>query len=455
MMLLSIKYISPYVSFRNIIHRYDNIWAQGALGEIKFLDDFKRFWREQSRNYKVYLVRDILSTLLGRIGDQYGTYYMSLLGASDYYIAVLNSINAAVRFIFALPGGLLVDRSKNVKRIYIIGRFLQLPVNLIKAYASNFYMYMGSRVWNVATFRLTMPSANIISIAALKNKNRVKGMVTSRTITSAVGLVAPMLTAWIISSLGGLNDVDNYRPLFLIQFAVSVVIFIILATQLENPEYTRKVRKKEAGVFRESLGLFSEVKGLKWVLALDVARTLFMNMRMPFMMLYIINVKMANEWVIGYRGTVTTAVALLFTIPIGNLADRFGRRKIGYLAQAFNGASILVTVLTPPTQPEWLVLASFLSSLGMSMDIGWRAYIQEYIPLDVRGRWSGISTTITALIGIPAPLIGGVIWEYNPDYLWWMMLLYYFAIAIPLRYILPHKESTDPEILGDSGNTQT
>ena len=345
-------------------------------------------------------------------------------------------------------------RSKNVKRLYVIGRFLQLPVNLLKAYASNFYMYMGSRVWNVATFRLTMPTANIISIAALKNKDRVKGMVTSRTITSAVGLVAPMLTAWIISSLGGLSNVDNYRPLFLIQFGVSVVIFIILATQLEEPEYTRRVRKRSS-VFRESLGLFSEVKGLKWVLALNVARTLFMNMRMPFMMLYIINVKLANEWVIGYRGTVTTAVALLFTIPIGNLAYRFGRRKIGYLAQVFNGASVLVTVLTPPTQPEWLVLASFLSSLGMSMDIGWNAYIQEYIPLDVRGRWSGISTTITALIGIPAPIIGGVIWDHNPDYLWWMMLFYYVIIAIPLRYILPHKETPVSEHNKDTSEVQT
>jgi len=363
---------------------------------------------------------------------------MYALGATAFDIGLLNSINAAVRMILALPGGLLIDRSKRIKRLYIIGRFLQLPVNLIKAFSTNFYMYMVSRVWNVATFRLTMPSANVISIAAIKNKDRVRGMVTSRTITSAVGLVAPLLAAFLITSLGGLDSVESYRPLFLVQFIVSIVTFIILATQLEEPEYTRRKRAKSS-IFQSSLSLFREVKGLKWVLIMNVARTLFMSMRMPYMMLYIYEIKNASAWVIGYRGTVTTAVALLFTIPIGSLADRFGRRKIGYFAQVFNGISVLVTVLTPPTQPEWLVLASFLSSLGMSMDIGWNAYIQEYIPLDVRGRWVGISTTITALIGIPAPLIGGVIWEYNPDYLWWMMLIYYFVIAIPLRYSVPHK----------------
>lgn len=74
-------------------------------------------------------------------------------------------------------------------------------------------MYMVSMVWNVATFRLTMPSANIISIAAIKNKDRVRGMVTSRTITSAVGLVAPLLAAYLITSLGALillTATDHY-----------------------------------------------------------------------------------------------------------------------------------------------------------------------------------------------------------------------------------------------------
>ena len=113
-------------------------WIKGEPGEIKFLDDFKDFWRSQSKNYKIFLVRDTLSSLLGRIGNQYGTIYMYALGATAFDIGLLNSINAAVRMILALPGGLLIDRSKRIKRLYIIGRFLQLPVNLIKSFSTNF-----------------------------------------------------------------------------------------------------------------------------------------------------------------------------------------------------------------------------------------------------------------------------------------------------------------------------
>jgi MFS family permease len=162
---------------------------------------------------------------------------------------------------------------------------------------------------------------------------------------------------------------------------------------------------------------------------------------MPFMALYIYEVKEATAWVIAYRSTISTAVALLLSVPIGQLADKIGRKKMGYMAQVITGSSALVTVLTPPGQTEWLLLASFLASLGMTMDIGWNAFIQEYIPLDIRGRWSGLSTTVTALAGIPAPIIGGVIWNYNPDLLYWIMLIYYFIIAVPLRYFVSKAES--------------
>lgn len=108
-------YWLPYL--RKIIHTYVKYSGiKGESGEIKFLDDFKDFWRIQSKNYKIFLVRDILSSLLGMIGDQYGTIYMYALGATAFDIGLLNSINAAVRMLLALPGGLLIDRSKKIKK---------------------------------------------------------------------------------------------------------------------------------------------------------------------------------------------------------------------------------------------------------------------------------------------------------------------------------------------------
>jgi len=49
------------------------------------------------------------------------------------------------------------------------------------------------------------------------------------------------------------------------------------------------------------------------------------------------------------------------------------------------------------------------------------------------------------LIGIPAPLIGGYIWDINPDYLWWIAFIYYLIIAIPFMRLVSDKK-TENEI---------
>ncbi len=47
---------------------------------------------------------------------------------------------------------------------------------------------------------------------------------------------------------------------------------------------------------------------------------------------------------------------------------------------------------------------------------------------------------VTALVGVPAPYIGGLIWEYNPDLLWWLSFVFYGFLAIPLRMSVPDRK---------------
>ncbi len=399
------------------------------------LDGFREYWRKQSRNYKVFLMRDAITTLIGNIGGRYSSIYMSNLGASAVEIGMLSSTLSLVRTLLALPGGVLTDRVKRLKRLYIIGRLLQLPVNLLKALATNFLVFYYTRIYEVTTFRITTPTANIINIASLTNQDRVRGLVMRRTITAAIGLVAPLVAAYAVTYFGGLESVESFRPLFMIQFVVSLFVFALLAFGLKEPEFEKSTPEKN--IFKSTLGIFKQVPGLSRLLLLNMTRTFFIDIRMPLIQLYAYEVKNATAFIIGWQGTISTAVTLLLAAPMGHFADRFGRRRMAYVSQLVMAACLIAAVLTPPEHPEWLLLYSFLSALGSTMDIGWQAFIQEYVPLEMRGRWSGISTMATALIGIPAPVIGGLIWNINPDYLWWISLFYYVFLAIPLRMSLP------------------
>jgi MFS family permease len=254
-------------------------------------------------------------------------------------------------------------------------------------------------------------------------------------ITSIAGIVAPMLSALIIAYFGGLESADNIRPLFFIQFVISILIFVLLATQMQ--EVTFKRRRREVSVFSHFFNIFKEVPGLKILLFRHCAQTLISHLRMPFRGIYLVDIKGADEFILGWRGMVSTALTVCFSIPAGRLADRFGRKKIAYLSRVFGWGSTLMLILTPSTHPEYLIIASLFEGFQTSLFIGWTAFDQELVPLEWRGRWSGITMLVHGTIGFIAPIIGGMIWNIDPNYIWWINLIGDAFIILPLMIMIP------------------
>jgi len=397
-----------------------------------YFDSFKGFWRRQSKNFKVLLTRDIINSLFGQLTGPYTTIFMNKLGAGAVEIGFLTSINSFVTMSLSIPSGLLVDRVKRLKRLFLAGRVMELPISLVYATARSWYVFIVTNVWGGILGRVETPAMTIIQIESLKNEDRVTGMAISRTITSAVGILSPMLAAFLITYFGGLDNVDSFRPLYIISFFVGIATFILLATKLEEPNVKRTMT--ESGI-KSTFNIFKTVPGLKMVIFINILNGFFVGMRMPLIPLYSYKVKGADAYIIGLQATITTAVNLIFSIPMGSVADRVGRRKLAYVAQLVYAACVLAAVLAPA--PEYLLLYTFLSALGGTLQIGWDAFLQEYIPLEMRGRWFGISSLITAFVNIPAPIFGGLIWNINPDYLWWISLFYYSLLAIPLMMRVP------------------
>jgi len=41
------------------------------------------------------------------------------------------------------------------------------------------------------------------------------------------------------------------------------------------------------------------------------------------------------------------------------------------------------------------------------------------------------------IIGVIAPILGGIIWNLNPDYLWWIYLIGDAFVILPLMIMIP------------------
>jgi MFS family permease len=411
---------------------------------LEFIDDAQSFWQKQSINFKLTLFRGTLLTLFNNLTMQYTSIYLRKLGATAQDISFLESASSFLTMLLAIPAGLLIDRVKSIRKLYIAGGLMTLPISLLKGLSTNYQMFFATRMWESIISRFYLPTVEIIQISSITNRDRVKGLITSTMFTSSLGLVAPLLAAYVITSLGGLQNVDSYRPLFYIQFAGTLMVYTVMVWKLKEPDMKRS--QVDHNFFKNFTEMFREVPGLKWILLMEFIRTFFMQMRFPLIQLYFYEIKNADAYILGLQGTVATAVTLLLSMPMGSITDKVGRRKMAYISQVVYAICVLMPILTPATHPEYLLLYNIFSSIGSSMEFGWFAFTQEYIPLEMRGRWVGISTMMTALIGIPAPIIGGIIWGINPDYLWWISFVFYLFISIPLMLMIPERKNKDQTI---------
>jgi MFS family permease len=258
-------------------------------------------------------------------------------------------------------------------------------------------------------------------------------------ITSIAGIIGPLICAFIINYFGGLESADSIRPLFLLQFVVGVGTFVLLLTQLQDVTFKRESR--ETGFLSHFFSLFKEVPVLKLLLLRRCVMTFINQLRMPFNSLYMVDVKGADEFILGWRGTVSTTLMVILSIPVGRLAERFGRRRVAYFGRVCRWVSYGIFIFTPLTHPEFLIMASFFDGLFMVLFIGWQAFDQELVPLEARGRYSGVTMLLSGLIGVVAPVLGGLIWEINPDYIWWICLFGDALLSLPLMIIIGSRVS--------------
>lgn len=406
-------------------------------------DDVLRFLRTQKRNFRLIIVRDFLLLASGRRSQArsqvsgYESLFLKRLGASPLEIGLLNSLLSLTAVLVSVPVGWFTDRIRNMKTMYVASMSLGLWNYLGLALAPNPLGVLLISVWRTITERLTTPAKTIIDIDSVRNRTRVTGLSIHRTITAVGGVVGPMVTASILTYYGGLGDAASFRPLFLFQFVLNAVVFVILWRGLDDVMFQRG--EGNGGLLASFHAVFRGSPALQLFFVKDVIQTFFALMSRPFLGIYQVDVKLATAFIIGYMGAGEMLVDVVLSIPIGRVISRFGRRKIAYIGHLVGLAARCVLFLTPTSHPELLIVYSLLGSVEGCMYLGWDAFTQEVVPQDVRGKYVGLRTVIVGVIGVFAPILGGIIWNLNPDYLWWINALHWAVVAFPLMIVLMEK----------------
>ena len=392
--------------------------------------------QRQTHDFKLMVGRRALHGVAFGLSMQYNSIYATLLGANPVQLGSLQSAGNAIGALAGLPAGWFIDYY-SLKNVFLLGTVMLVGSSFLYFVAPHWaWLYAAIIIYNLG-MRITCTSCTVTCAAELPNEERATGRGLCRTLASPAAIVTPLLAAWLISQFGGIG-VRGLRPLYAVQLLIFVGIFVLLLTQLSGshasgkPGDGRHVLSSFLQVFKQGpdvvrLMLVMGLMELPWTVA------------QPFMPVYAHEFKGANEFVLGGISIAGTIAPMLASIPLGRLADRYGRKKLLFAIAPLAYAANLCLVFAPASgmgASLFLLLYGLLfgfNSINMALASSMAA---EIVPQEQMGRWIGLVSLFRGLLGIPAPLIGGLIWEHiGPQY------VFFVAIAIDVFLRLPFLSS--------------
>jgi len=377
---------------------------------------------------------------------QYNQLYAVSLGADPIELGSLNSLGGLVNSVISAPMGLFIDKH-GVKKVIILGLLLSAIVSCIYGFAATWWILIPAVILSQISMRMIVPLTDIIIIGTTKSNERVLSMGFSRTIWAIPTMFAPMVAGIIVSSFGGIN-VQGIRPLYFIRLATIILIIIFVSTML-----TSQTANSVSGIndykFDPKNGIISGFKELfdeKWLkhwAAVMGLRQFGMGIAMPFIPLWMVEVKGADPYILGYLGTLSILTSALLQVPMGRLADKIGRKKVFLMLRPFSYLGSILLILAP--RPEALILLGILGTTGAMQGIGGVSFIPfitmywESVPAEKRGRLFGF-TGMFGILSFLASILGGFLWQSGHMVLVLLLpLLIEMMVSIPILIRIPER----------------
>jgi MFS family permease len=379
------------------------------------------FVKRQEKPFKVNMLRASFQQLFISLTQQYQPIFIVGLGADPFQLGLVNSIGGVACAVISLPTGWLADRY-GIRKMFLLGIPLVAVGSLIFFLSRDWLMIIPALFITLLSLQILMTVCPMVCGRYLKMKERATGMQLCDTISAIPTVISPVIAAFIITEFGGLTP-EGIRPLYGLQIIGFLFMFLLVFWH-----YRDTIGRKDSTKFRAERG-FKEnmreilVKGKnvkKWIVYRALSNVSWF-LSLVYLPLFVVEVKGADQFVLGGMATISMIVPLLLSIPMGRLADTIGRKKVIYTVTPFYIISIILLIYAPNT--NILLISSFLQGFLMLGLVTQGAITQELVPPRLIGTWWGILSLLSGIMRVLGPIIGGFIWSFlGPVYVFLFIL---------------------------------
>jgi MFS family permease len=365
----------------------------------------------------LFMVAMILANLGGNMYGPLESLYLKELGATIGQIGLFFTLASLAPLVLQILGGWISDSLGRLKAI-AIGSVFGTVAQIILVFSTSWgWVLLSSSVGAVAR-SLVGPSFDAFIAENSSEHNRARVFGITQTLFGIVSVLGPPIGGWIVQNF-------NFKTMLIVSAALYLAATIIRLGMARRAAQGHPAGERGAQTatpltfagLKSNLGaMFGLVLSggvITWILLTDGVRDISFAISFNFMGLFMEQVARMNFEQIGWSNGIFGLFMMLFMIPGGWLSDKVGER-LGIAAGFFlHFIALGMIAILPPASPFW-VYASGWAIAGTGVGLVAPAYqslISKAVPAHLRGTAFGLFSTSLGLVSLPAPLIGGWLWE--------------------------------------------
>lgn len=402
------------------------------------LSGITNFFYQQERPFLVNLIRVALVNFFVWLVLPVQSIYLTALGLSPTQIGWVTGAAGVGGGVLSLLAGIRA-RTHGIKRVFLTGSLAMGVGSLTLAMAKSIPVASLGVMVFLSSWYAMQHLCPVVCGSCLSTEIRVTAMQTCDALSSIPRLAAPVVGAALIRAFGGPN-LRGIPPLYYIAFLGSCLTYAVVWWLFSDP--AKLVARKQEGTERDGVGGMARILGLfkrggnlrLWIVLQSLIQTPW-YVALIYIPLFALQVKQSDELTIGLMQSAMWASTLLFAIPTGRLADRFGRKKV--VTTLIVVCILAILFLINAQSRIAFVIAGFLqgffflnlvTSTGMSIELAPRLFI---------GDWFGVQGVVKGIMAQLSPAIAGIVWVAFGPYSTLYVMITCYLIALCLLTLVP------------------
>lgn len=357
----------------------------------------------------LFLLAMVLANIAGNMYGGILPLYLKSLGASVAQIGLFFTLFQILPLILQILGGWISDslgRLKSIAMGSLAGVLSYVGLILAPTWQ---WVFLGESLGAI-TRSLIGPSFGAFIAEESEEENRARVYGITQTIFLVVTVVGPPLGGW-------LTDQYGFKFMLLIAtiiYSGATLLRVFMAKRAASHESKIAEGKLTLRSLKNNLGTMLTIilsGGLvTWLLLTDGVRDVAFSLSFTYIPVYVEEFGGLNITQIGWLSSILGLSNMLINIPAGWLADKKGERVnivIGFILQFI----ALIGFLRVETFIGYaLVWSLFGLGIGM-MQPAYQSLLSKALPAKLRGTGFGLIQSSLGLFSLPAPLVGGHLYE--------------------------------------------